>query len=100
MPEPLLSAHRNALVTSATLDGCELATLNLDGRWYPMIRVGMRQLDTVNHGFASEDNARFVAFLSLATHLAESGMAVPCFDDFDWRHEPDSAKWLNARATA
>ena len=95
MPEPLFSAHRGAVVTSASVDGCELATLNIDGRWYPMVRVESNQLPAVDHGFSSEANARFVAFLSLATHLSGVGSAVPSFDDFAWGPEPNTAKWLN-----
>lgn len=100
MPEPLPSAHRDAVVISARLDGCELATVAVEGRWYAFTRVDSRQLPVLQHGFASEANARFVAFLSLATHLSDQGNAVPCYDDFAWRRDPDPARWLHAHAVS
>jgi len=92
--EPAANDLRGAVVMSAVCNEFELATIAVGGKWLAVSCIRSNRLPRLPHAFSSEENARFVAYLGLATHFAAEGTPPPGFDAFVWRREPNSAAWV------
>ncbi|HZU24440.1 MAG TPA: hypothetical protein VFA04_02905 [Bryobacteraceae bacterium] len=80
---------------SAVCNEFELATIRIAGKWLAVSCVQSETLPRLRHAFSSEENARFVAYLGLATHFRSRGTQPPGFDAFVWQREANPAAWLS-----
>jgi len=92
---PVAHLHARALSVAEWWEVRMGAALLTDGKWHPLMSVGGQRLSDYQHGFQTEDGAKFGCYLGLDIHLRTANEAtLPPFEEIKWREEMAAAAWL------